>query len=169
MVAIPVAPAVHPDMNGRDIYNVITSDHMYRRNNVKAAERKVKQGGAPAFLYEFTWKTPVLGGMLRSPHTLCIPFAFGNIDIARDFVGAGPEQTALMEKVMGAWIAFAKTGNPNHASLAKWPAFNLETRPTMTFDNDTRVEHHPRPEELARINACPRFVSDAQWREPEVV
>jgi para-nitrobenzyl esterase len=161
--------AARPDMNGRDIYNVITSDHMYRRNNVEAAERKVKQGGAPAFLYEFTWKTPVLGGILRSPHTLCIPFAFGNIDIAKDFVGEGPEQTALMEKVMGAWIAFAKTGNPNHASLAEWPAFNLETRPTMTFDKDTRVEHNPRPEELAWINACPRFVSDAQWREPEAV
>ena len=161
--------ATRPDMNGRDIYNVITSDHMYRRNNVEAAERKVKQGGAPAFLYEFTWKTPVLGGILRSPHTLCIPFAFGNIEIARDFVGEGPEQTALMEKVMGAWIAFAKTGNPNHATLPEWPAFNLETRPTMAFDNDTRVAYNPRPEELARINACPRFVSDAQWAEPEAV
>jgi len=72
-----------------------------------------------------------------------------------------------MVKVMGAWIAFAKTGNPNHTSLAAWPAFNLESRPTMTFDNDTRVAYNPRPEELARINACPRFVSDAQWAEPE--
>ena len=159
--------AARPDMSGRDIFNLITSDHMYRRNAVEAAERKVKQGGAPVFHYEFTWKTPVLGGMLRSPHTLCIPFAFGNIDIAKEFVAEGPEQTALMEKVMGAWIAFAKTGNPNHNALAAWPAFDLETRPTMTFDNETRVEHNPRPEELARINACPRFVSDAQWAEPD--
>ncbi len=159
--------ATRPDMNGRDIYNLITSDHMYCRNNVEAAERKARLGGAPAFLYEFTWKTPVLGGILRSPHTLCIPFAFGNIEIAKDFVGEGPQQAALMEKVMGAWMAFAKTGNPNHASLAEWPAFNLETRPTMTFDNDTRVENNPRPEELERINACPRFVSDAQWVEPK--
>jgi hypothetical protein len=40
-------------------------------------------------------------------------------------------------------------------------------RPTLTFDNDTRVENNPRPEELAWINACPRFVSDAQWVESE--
>ncbi len=161
--------AARPDMNGRDIYNLITSDHMYRRNNVEAAERKVQQGGAPAFLYEFTWKTPVLGGILRTPHTLCIPFAFGNIELAKNFVGEGPEPAALMESVMGAWIAFAKTGNPNHAALPEWPAFNLEACPTMTFDNDTRIETNPRAEELARINACPRFVSDAQWIEPEAV
>ena len=74
---------------------------MYRRNDVETAERKVKQGGAPAYLYEFTWKTPVLGGILKSPHTLCIPFAFGNIELARDFVGEGPEQEALQEKCLG--------------------------------------------------------------------
>ena len=159
--------AARPQMTCRDIYNVITSDHMYRRNNVEAAERKVRQGGAPAYLYEFTWKTPVLDGILHSPHTLCIPFAFGNIEIAKDFVGEGDVQRKLMDEVMGAWIAFARTGNPNHGGLADWPAFNLEDRPTMTFAADTRVEHNPRPEELARINTCPRFVSDAQWEEPK--
>ena len=156
-----------PGLSGRDTYNLITSDHMYRRNNVEAVVRKVKQGGAPAYLYEFTWKTPVLGGMLKSPHTLCIPFAFGNISLARHFVGEGPEQEALQEKVLGAWIAFARTGNPNHGGLAEWPAFNLATRPTMVFDNDTRVVNNPKPEDLSLINACPRFISDAQWLEPE--
>lgn len=153
-------------IGGRDLYNVITSDHMYRRNDVEAAERKVRQGGAPAYLYEFTWKTPVLGGMLKSPHTLCIPFAFGNIEIAKAFVGEGPAQAALMARVMGAWIAFARTGDPNHSGLVDWPAFDLETRSTMIFDDDCRVENDPKPEDLARINECPRFVSDAQWPEP---
>lgn len=158
-----------PGLSGRDTYNVITSDHMYRRNDVEAAERKVKQKGAPAYLYEFTWKTPVLDGILKTPHTLCIPFAFGNIEIAKEFVGEGERQKALQDKVMNAWIAFARTGNPNHASLANWPAFNLEARPTMIFDDDTRVENNPKPEDLARINACPRFISDAQWPEPATV
>jgi len=153
-------------MSGRDIYNVITSDHMYRRNGVEAAERKAACGG-PAYLYEFTWKTPVLGGMLKSPHTLCIPFAFGNVGIAKEFVGEGPEQDALMARVMGAWIAFARTGNPNHAGLPDWTPFDAEARATMIFDNDCRVENDPKPEDLARINACPRFISDAQWAEPD--
>jgi para-nitrobenzyl esterase len=120
-------------------------------------------------LYEFTWKTPVLGGMLKSPHTLCIPFAFGNVGIAKEFVGEGPEQDALMARVMGSWIAFARTGNPNHAGLPDWKPFDAETRATMIFDNDCRAENDPKPEDLARINACPRFISDAQWPEPEAV
>jgi para-nitrobenzyl esterase len=65
-----------------DLFALIQSDHQYRRNNTRAAELKAAQGGAPAYMYEFTWKTPVLGGILRTPHTLCIPFVFGNCDIA---------------------------------------------------------------------------------------
>lgn len=148
---------------GRDLYNVITSDHQYRRNAVEAAKRKSKQGGAPAYLYEVTWKTPVLGGMLKSPHTMCLPFVFGTTDIAKDFVGAGPEQEALTRAMMGAWIAFARTGNPNHAGLPDWTPYSADTRPTMIFDTDCRIELDPKPEDLARINSCPQFVSDMQW------
>ena len=155
------------DLDGRHLYNIISSDHMYRRNEVEAAERKASRAGAPVYLYEFTWKTPVLGGILKTPHTLCIPFAFGNIEIAKEFVGEGPAQEALQAKVMGAWISFAQSGNPNHAGLANWPAFNIEDRPTMIFDDECRAENNPKPDDLARINACPPFISDAQWPEPE--
>ena len=65
---------------------------MYSRDTVQAAERKVKLGAANAFLYEFTWKTPVLDGILNTPHSLRTPFAFGNIRIAKDFVAKGPDQ-----------------------------------------------------------------------------
>jgi len=154
-------------MSGRDLFNIISSDHMYRRNDVETAERRAQRGGAPVYLYEFTWQTPVLGGILKTPHTLCIPFAFGNVDVAKEFVGEGAEQDALQAEVMGAWIAFARSGNPNHPGLADWPAFNLKTRPTMIFAPPSHVENNPKPEDLARINAHPRFVSDAQWPEPE--
>lgn len=35
---------------------------------------------------------------------------------------------------MDAWIAFAKTGNPNHDNMPQWQPYNLKTRPTMIFD-----------------------------------
>jgi para-nitrobenzyl esterase len=155
--------ADRPDASGRDLYNVIASDHMYRRNAVEAAERKAKQGGAPAYLYEVTWKTPVLGGMLKSPHTMCLPFVFGTTEIAKNFTGTGPEQEALTRAMMGAWIAFARTGDPNHAGLPDWTPYAADTRPTMIFDNDCRLEHDPKPEDRERINTCPQFVSDMQW------
>lgn len=151
------------DASERDVYNLITSDHMYRRNAIRAATLKAQQGGAPAWLYEFTWKTPVLGGMLKTPHTLCIPFVFGNIEIAREFVGTGPEQTALMDKVMDTWLAFVRTGNPNNASLPDWQPYDETDRTTMIFDNECGPERDPKRADRLAIDACPQFISDEQW------
>jgi para-nitrobenzyl esterase len=159
--------ARRPGISGRDLFNVIASDHQYRRNAVEAAERKSKQGGAPAWLYEVTWKTPVLDGMLKTPHTICLPFVFGTTEIAKDFTGTGPDQTALTAAMMGAWIAFARTGNPNHGGLPDWTPYDAATRPTMVFDADCRVEKNPKPEDLTCINGCPPFVSDMQWPMPD--
>ena len=147
----------------RDLFNYISSDHMYRRNAIEAAERKSKQGGAPAWLYEFTWKTPVLGGMLKTPHTLCIPFVFGNVGIAKEFVGAGPEQAALMDTVMDTWLAFVRTGNPNNPRLPDWQPYDAADRTTMVFDNDCAPVNDPKPEDRLKINSCPQFISDEQW------
>jgi hypothetical protein len=94
---------------------------------------------------------------------MCLPFVFGTTDIAKDFVGAGPEQAALTKAVMGAWIAFARSGNPSHAGLPAWTPYEAATRPTMVFDNACRLALDPKPDDLARINRCPPFVSDMQW------
>ncbi len=45
------------------------------------------------------------------------------------------------------WIAFARTGNPNTKTIPEWPRFNLETRPTMIFDLQPRIENDPRGNE----------------------
>lgn len=150
-------------ISGRDLFNVISSDHMYRRNAIAAAEIKSKQGGAPAYLYEFTWKTPVLDGMLKTPHTLCIPFVFGNVEIAREFVGTGSEQAALMDTVMETWLAFARTGNPNNTRLPDWTPYNASDRTTMIFDNECGPVQDPKQEDRLTINSCPPFISDQQW------
>ena len=150
-------------ISGRDLFNVISSDHMYRRNAIAAAEMKSEQGGAPAYLYEFTWKTPVLDGMLKTPHTLCIPFVFGNVEIARAFTGAGPEQAALMDTVMETWLAFARTGNPNNTRLPEWRPYDASDRTTMIFDNECGPVQDPKREDRLLINSCPLFIPDQQW------
>ena len=151
------------DASGRDLFNVIASDHMYRRNAIEAAEIKSRQGGAPAWLYEFTWKTPALGGILKTPHTLCIPFVFGTVEAAREFTGTGPEQTALMDTAMETWLAFARTGNPNNARLPDWAPYDAADRTTMIFDNECAPVQDPKREDRLTINACPKFISDQQW------
>jgi para-nitrobenzyl esterase len=94
-------------------------------------------------LYYFRWETPVDSGRLKSPHTIEIPFAFDNVQIAKRLTGGGPEAMALADKVSDAWIAFARTGNPNTPKLPRWTPFNATDRPTMVFDNMSRVENDP--------------------------
>jgi para-nitrobenzyl esterase len=68
--------------------------------------------------------------------------------------GGGEQAMALADKVSDAWIAFARTGNPNTPKLPRWPAFNAADRPTMVFDNESRVELDPiRAQRLAMFEA----------------
>ena len=85
---------------------------------MKIAERRAALGKGPVYLYYFRWETPVDGGRLKSPHTIEIPFAFDNVKAATRLTGGGPEALALADKVSGAWIAFARTGDPEHAQAA---------------------------------------------------
>jgi para-nitrobenzyl esterase len=41
---------------------------------------------------------------------------------------------ALSAVMRASWIAFAKSGDPNHAHLPHWPRFDARHRTTMHFD-----------------------------------
>jgi para-nitrobenzyl esterase len=120
---------------------------------MKIAERRAALGRGPVYLYYFRWETPFDGGRLKSPHTIEIPFAFDNLDASPLTAGAA-SAPALADKVSDAWIAFARTGNPNTPKLPAWPAFDAATRPTMVFDDNSAVVNDPiREERLAMFAA----------------
>jgi para-nitrobenzyl esterase len=111
--------------------------------SVQLAERKAALGAAPVFVYELAWETPVGGGIFKSPHTLEIPFVFANVDKAAVLVGSGPQVAVLEREMSDAWLAFARTGNPNTSGLPQWPAYDANRRATMVFDTATRVVDDP--------------------------
>src|SRR5436309_1315725 len=125
-----------------------------RTNAVIQAERKAAKKGAPAYMYLFSWQTPVLDGRPRAFHCAEIPFVFYNTDVSGFATGGTAEARELAAKVSDAWINFARKGDPNHSGLPKWPAYSAEAGPVMIFDNTCQVKNDP-DRELRKV------VSDA--------
>jgi para-nitrobenzyl esterase len=133
----------HPEATPWDLWILIATDHPRGTYARETARRKAAQAAAPAYLYRFDWETPEGGGHMRSPHTIEIQFVFNNIRIAGPLISKMPEAYELATKVSASWVAFARTGNPNVASLPKWPAYSASSRDTMLFNNTSRVEKDP--------------------------
>jgi para-nitrobenzyl esterase len=145
---------LNPGASPSDIYFLIASDYRYGAPTMIAAQRRAEMGKAPVYLYYFTWETPVQGGRLKSPHTMEIPFAFDNVQISARMTGGGPEAMALADKVSDAWIAFARTGDPNTPKLPHWPAYDAKDRATMVINNVSKVVNDPlREQRLAMFQA----------------
>jgi para-nitrobenzyl esterase len=125
-----------------ELFLAIATDQAMRIPSLVIADRKAAQKAAPVFTYLFTYETPVLGGRLKSPHALEIPFVFETLHTA-PFTGKSPARFPLADKMSRTWIAFARTGNPNNDAIPHWPAHSTEGRPTMIFDETCRVENDP--------------------------
>jgi para-nitrobenzyl esterase len=133
--------AAAPNASASDVLAALSTDYVFRRNTTRIAA--LQSAHAPVYDYVFDWTTPIMGGALRSPHTVEVPFVFGNTAAAAGLVGNGPELGALSRDVMGAWVAFARTGNPNTASMPSWPVYDTKTRSTMMLDVASHVESNP--------------------------
>jgi para-nitrobenzyl esterase len=135
-----------PRDSNRDLMLAIATDAGMRIPSLITADRKVAQHAAPVFVYMFTWETPVLGGVLKSPHALEIPFVFDTVNTST-LTGDSSTRFPLADKMSRTWIQFAHSGDPNNTSIPSWPAYSLEHRPTMIFDDVCRVENDPYGEE----------------------
>jgi para-nitrobenzyl esterase len=120
----------------------MSTDRGLRRNAITIAERKNAQRKAPAYMYLLTWPSAAYGGKFGAVHGTDVPLVFHNVD-AWPITGTSPEAHAMADRMAAAWVAFARTGNPNARGLPEWLAYTPETRATMIFDNDTRIEQAP--------------------------
>jgi len=132
---------LHPDYSNDYLFTDITNSHAWRAP--AKAERKVEQGGAPVWLYQWDWEAPVDDGILRSPHTMEIPFVFNNVDKGPLLLGSDPATFRLGQLASASWANFARTGNPNVNGLPDWPAYDKNRRATMMFDVQSHVADDP--------------------------
>ena len=132
-----VKKAYPTDTDPKDLLDV---DTMFRPGAVlQANDKAALKDGAPVYMYLFTWQSPVFDGKYKALHCMELPFVFDNIALANHMTGGGEEAHVLAEKMSGAWINFAKTGNPNYKNLPEWPAYTGENTATMHFDVECKV------------------------------
>ena len=145
-----------PDATPSALFFKITTARGYWRDSVLQTERKAEQGVAPVYAYRLMWRTPVEGGRRLTPHSLDLPFVFDNVSKAPDMVGERSAATdALASAMSGAWLAFARSGDPNHVGIPAWRPYDLEHRPVMLFDTKCEVVDDPHRDERIAMERYP--------------
>jgi len=126
----------NPEKTPGEIYIAIRSITMMGLGSITIAERKAMQGGAPAYLYNFGYKSnakiPETEFEFGSMHALDIPFKFYNVE--EGMAGTRPDRYEASKNMTAFWTNFAKSGEPSAPGHASWPAYNLTSRPTMRID-----------------------------------
>ncbi|CAB3730819.1 carboxylesterase/lipase family protein [Achromobacter piechaudii] len=119
-----------------DLYTALQSDYTFRMPALRIAE--LRSSKWQTWHYNFSWRSPGFGGRLGAAHFVDVPFSFDTLssDQAKAFVGSNPP-ASLAEAMHGAWVAFAKTGDPG------WPAYDLTTRLTKRFDATSSLVADP--------------------------
>ena len=82
---------------------------------------------------------------------------FDNVAKSESMVGRGGDTGVIAEQMSAAWLAFARTGNPNNKSMPQWPPFRLPDRATMVFDVKSRVVNDFRGNERQLLASLPLY------------
>jgi para-nitrobenzyl esterase len=133
-----------PNDKPMHLFTSIVTDQMFTHSSVLLAERKLAQHTAAVYVYKINWESPVLGGKLRSPHAVELPFVFDNVDVSAGLVGAGPTQEQMAQLMSRTFAAFARSGNPNVEGVyPHWPQYTVDQRETFIYDTPPKVVSDP--------------------------
>ncbi len=142
----------YPDKNE---VTLLSMDAIFREPTLEYLKAKSEVASAPVYSYMFSLDFEYDGGK-PAWHCSDIPFAFHNASMIPICNIEGVSER-LEEQVCGAYVNFAKTGDPNHPSLPEWPKFSPENKATMVFDRKSEVREDYEREllELLKKSAPP--------------
>ncbi|MEU5977868.1 carboxylesterase family protein [Streptomyces sp. NPDC047315] len=118
--------ARHPDAGPGEVRSAILGDALFG-----AGSRRLAEAHGRAHVYEFTWRSPAVDGLLGAAHTVELPFVFDRLDLPALYgrrgllgqrepagtAGSPAALAALADEMHAAWVAFARTGDPG------WPPY----------------------------------------------
>lgn len=145
---------LYPHYSASDVFFAATTAGRSWRGAVLEAEARARQN-APTWVYQLDFPSPLDGGKFGAMHTLDIPLAFDNIRQPGSRTGDFAQAQMTADAMSDALIAFARSGDPNHAGLPHWPQYDLQRRATMLFDAVLRVADDPRGGERRLYERAP--------------
>ena len=129
------------------------TDSGARRAAYTQAARKAALGAAPAYVYQWNWRTQGYDGQFGAVHGIDVSASFHSV---RDgFLSGSTAGKKMADRLASSFAAFAKTGDPNNPHVPPWKPYSDAQRNVMLFDNDTRQEVNPRAEIRAYWDANP--------------
>jgi hypothetical protein len=127
-----------------DLLDAIQGDEMFRIPSVRLAEAQ-RPHQPHTYMYLFVYESPARRGSLGACHALELPFMFGTLDAPTQdkFAGTGAVVEQLSHNMMDAWLGFTQSGNPGHAGIGEWTAYDANDRATMIFGRSSALERAP--------------------------
>jgi len=145
---------LYPHYTPSEVFFAATTAGRSWPGHLIQAEQRARIG-APAWMYQLDFGSPIDGGRLRAFHGFDIALVFDNLDKPGSKTGTGPAARAVAHQMSEAFLAFARTGDPNCAAIPAWSKYELPKRATMVFDVTSRMVDDPRKEERELFSAAP--------------
>lgn len=135
--------ALYPDDTPTELFFKATTAGRSWRGQVEESDARAAQG-APTWVYQMDLPSPIDGGKWGAPHTIDIAHAFNNPGVEGSLTGTSEAARRVASQLSQAFIALARTGNPNHSGLPDWESHTLPNRETMVFGETTYLQNDPR-------------------------
>jgi para-nitrobenzyl esterase len=145
------AKAAYDPDGSTDLATLISraNDDFGQAEPARFAAAAFATNGSPVYLYRFSYVQTAMREMFRAgtPHGGEIAFVFGTLGTAA--FGPPPPPTpqdqAVSRMAQSYWVNFAKTGDPNGASLPVWPRYDPSKDLIFEFHPDGSASAIPDP------------------------
>ncbi|MEU2562018.1 carboxylesterase family protein [Streptomyces longispororuber] len=128
---LAAARAARPGASSGELRSAVLGEALFGAGTRALADAHAAKAPSRTRRYEFTWRSPAVDGLLGAAHTVELPFVFGRTGLPELYgehglLGPAPAPAGaaalatLSEHVRGAWLRFARTGDPG------WEAYDEE-------------------------------------------
>ena len=161
--AIAAHRAARPDATPGELRSALLGQVLFEAGTTRMAQAHARISGGRTYRYSFGYRSTALDGRLGAAHTVELPFVFDLADQPwlhgdAGLLGPDPAPAGLAAQVHGAWVEFARTGDPG------WAPYDPE-RPSVEFlDGGRSGPTSQSPSQDQPPNGRPQFGESGRGR-----